>query len=119
MSGDSLATREDDGRWKRGASPNPGGRPKALRDIEDMLNADHRTAENMRQVFARLRVLAMGEVVEVAHRDGTVIVQLKAIPDFMRLYLERVLGPVKEVAIDLSDVPDDELRVLREKLHGR
>lgn len=102
--------------FKPGVSGNPGGKPKKLREIEAMLDAEHRTPENMRQVFARLRVLAMGETIEVQHKDGTIVVQLKAIPDFMRLYLERVMGPVKELEIDLSTAPDAALTWLTENL---
>ena len=93
-----------------GTSGNPGGRPKALRDIEKMLDAEHRNPENMRAVFDRLRALALGEVVTVATPDGSADVELHAEPAFMKLYLERVMGPVKELEPDLADAPDEVLR---------
>lgn len=99
-----------------GPSPNPGGKPRKLRDIEAMLDAEHRTVENMREVFGRLKALALGELIHVTDREGNVDVELKADSRFMALYLDRILGPVKDVPIDLSDVPEEELRVLREKL---
>lgn len=49
----SEVVRAPDGRWKPGAgSPNAGGRPRKLREIETMLDEEHRTVENMRPVFA-------------------------------------------------------------------
>ena len=38
---------------KGGPSLNPGGRPKKLVEIERMLDAEHRTPENMREVFRK------------------------------------------------------------------
>lgn len=38
-------------------------------------------------------------------------------PAFMALYLDRVLGPVKELKIDLSDAPDEVVEYLAEKLN--
>ena len=103
--------RGEKGKWLPGASPNPGGRPKALRDIEKMLDAEHRNPENMRAVFDRLRALALGEVVRVpGDGDEPDQVQLRAEPAFMKLYLERVMGPVKELEPDLADAPDEVLR---------
>lgn len=87
------------GRWKKGESGNPGGRPKALRDIEAMLNAEHRTVANMKEVFATVKALALrGE---------------KGDSGYLKLYLERVLGPVKDIEIDLTDAPPEVLSYLR------
>jgi len=102
--------------FPKGTSGNPGGKPRWAREIQKMLDDEHRTVENMRQVFARLRVLAMGETIEVAHKDGTVVVKLKAIPDFMRLYLERVMGPVEAIKVDLKDAPDEVVTWLAENV---
>jgi hypothetical protein len=93
-----------------GNKANPGGRPKALREIEKMLDAEHRNLESVREVFTRLRALALGELVTVADKDGGTTVELQAEPAFMKLYLERVLGPVKDLDPDLSDAPDEVLR---------
>lgn len=43
-----------------GNRANPGGRPKKLVEIEAVLDAEHRTVENMRWVMSRLRLLACG-----------------------------------------------------------
>lgn len=81
---------------RRGTS---GGRPKALREIEAMLNAEHRTVANMREVFATVKALALrGE---------------KGDSGYLKLYLERVLGPVKDIEIDLTDAPPEVISYLR------
>lgn len=97
---------------RRGTS---GGRPRALREIEAMLDAEHRNVDRMREVFARLRFLAMGEPVVVEHKGQQVRIELKAHPEFMRLYLERLMGPVKELIPDdlLLDAPEAVIDWLR------
>jgi hypothetical protein len=88
---------------RRGTS---GGRPKALRDIEAMLNAEHRTVESMREVFATVKALALrGE---------------KGDSGYLKLYLERVLGPVKDLDdLDelLKDAPPEAIEFLRGLVH--
>lgn len=114
----SEVVRAPDGRWKPGAgSPNAGGRPRKLREIETMLDEEHRTVENMRPVFARLKFLALGEPVEVMFRGSVVRIELKADAAFMSLYLDRVLGPMAKGQIDLSDAPQEVVDYLAHKLH--
>lgn len=86
----------------KGVSANPGGRPKKLVEIERMLDEDHRDVTKMREVFARLRALAMGEIVTVVDRHGKVDLELDADPAFMKLYLDRVMGAVKAKDDDLE-----------------
>ena len=109
--------RGEAGKWLPGTSPNPGGKPKKLREIEAMLDAEHRTVANMREVFTRLKALALGEPVFITDKEGEVKCELHADARFMDLYLNRVLGPVKELKIDLSDAPDEVVAYLAEKLH--
>lgn len=66
----------------------------------------------MRPVFARLRALALGEVVTVTGRDGDVDIELKADPAFMKLYLDRLLGPVKARDAELDDAIEGKLMEL-------
>lgn len=100
--------------FPKGVSGNPGGRRRKLAEIEQMLDAEHRNVDSMREVFARLKALALGEVVTLTGKDGEVTLTLKAAPEFMRLYLERVLGPVKDIDdIDLADAPPEVIEWLR------
>jgi hypothetical protein len=112
----SDVPRGEAGKWLPGTSPNPGGKPKKLREIEAMLDQEHRTVANMREVFGRLKALALGEIIHVTDREGNIDVELKADSRFMGLYLDRVMGPVKDLEIDLSDAPSEALAYLREKL---
>lgn len=108
--------RSESGKWLPGASPNPGGKPRKLREIEAMLDQEHRTVENMREVFTRLKALALGEFVTKVDKEGHTEVELQADARFMGLYLDRVMGPVKDLEIDLTDAPAEALEYLREKL---
>ena len=108
----ALVPRAEDGKWLPGVSPNPGGKSRRLREIEDMIEQEHANAENLRLVFMRLRALALGEVVEVWHNGKLVGLQLRAEPGFMKLYLERTLGPVADGEVIDSKVE----RRLREML---
>jgi len=97
---------------KGGPSLNPSGRPKKLVAIEAMLDSEHRNLDNMKAVFDRLRALALGEVVTVTDQHGRTDIELQADPAYMKLYLERVMGPVRELEPDLSHLPDDVIRAL-------
>lgn len=94
--------------FRPGQSGNPVGKSRVLADIQKMLDEEHRGVERMREVFDRLRALALGTVVHVPDGDGAIDIQLQADPAFMKLYLDRVLGPVKELITDedLRDAPD-------------
>lgn len=91
---------------QKGYTGNPGGRPKALKDIERMLNDKHRTVDNMRGVFDQLLALAVrGDKGDAA---------------YMKLYLERVLGPVKDLDdLDelLKDAPPEAIEFLKALVH--
>lgn len=104
---------------KGGPSLNPSGRPKKLVEIERMLDAEHRTPDNMREVFTRLKELAMEDMI-TAHTDEKGVEHITRRPPnpaFMALYLDRILGPVKELKIDLTDAPDEVVAYLAEKLN--
>lgn len=74
-----------------------GGRPKAWRNFERMLNKEHRNLAKSRELMTRLRALAMGEtlmMVKVGTGDDAheMPVLRGADPSFMKLYLGRVYG---------------------------
>lgn len=73
---------------------NRGGRPKAWRNFERMLNREHRNMAKSRELMTRLRALAMGEtLMMVKTEDGGEMPVLRgADPSFMKLYLGRVYG---------------------------
>lgn len=75
-----------------------------------MLDQEHRNPAMMRDVFARLKKLACGEVLEERTDDegAVTLVMRGADPAFMKLYLERILGPVKDLEdADLRGAPPD------------
>lgn len=82
-----------------------------------MLDQEHRTPQNMRAVFDRLRQLATEDRVSVFMSKKGQPVESVTPPDpaFMRLYLERVLGPVKDLEPDLADAPEAVLRWYAER----
>ena len=96
-----MAERESNGRFPKGVSGNPGGRPRRAGEIEAVLD-EHRIPEKMREVLSKLRELAL------AGEPGT-----------MKLYLDRVMGPVRDLDIDLSDAPDEVLAWMRDNLGVR
>lgn len=98
--------------WRKGQSGNPGGRPRMLVAIERMLDENHRGVAHMATVFDRLLALAMGELVTVTGAGGEVTIQLRADPAFMKLYLDRVLGPVKARDDDVGEAVEAKLMEL-------
>lgn len=102
-----AVVRDSRGRLVKGTpNPNPGGRPKALKDIEAMLTREHRDPKKLSVVFAQLLALALrGEKGDAA---------------YMKLYLERVLGPVKDLDdLDelMRDAPPEVIEFLKKVVH--
>jgi hypothetical protein len=103
------AKRGERGKWLPGRSPNPGGRSKKIVAIEAMLDAEHRTVENMRETYGVLRDCAQGKHQgETVTKDGEVVTYTLP-PDkgMMELYLNRVQGPIEKLKVDLKDAPDE------------
>lgn len=101
-----------------GMSGNPGGRPKKLVEIEKMLDTEHRNIDSIKEVFAQLKAMAT-EAVITRHTDaqGNTTESIKQPnPAFMDMYLNRVLGPVKELKVDMSDWPDEMVAFFAEKV---
>ena len=94
-----------------------GGRSNRLVEIQRMLDDEHRTADNLREVFTRLKELAMEDMI-TAHTDDKGVEHVTRrppSPEFMKLYLDRILGPVKALISDedLADAPDEVIEWLR------
>jgi hypothetical protein len=101
----------------KGYTGNPGGRPRKLREIEAMLDEEHRTVDQMRETFALLRRVAHGVDEPVFYRGEICGHVRKYDSAWMAMYLERVVGPVERGKIDLSDAPDEVVEYLARKLH--
>ena len=103
---------------KGAPSLNPGGRPKKLVEIEKMLDAEHRTVANVKEVFAQLRAMATENVISRwTDKDGGEHESIRQPnPAFMAMYLDRILGPVKDLALDLTDAPEGVLRWVADNL---
>jgi len=116
------------GGFQRGTDPRRhmnGSRPRKLAELEKILD-EHREPQKLRATLERLRELAYGEPITITERgpDGEIEthVELRAHPGFMKLYLDRVLGPVSEdnsealrrIAISLLDEKLEAARAQRE-----
>ena len=118
MATENKPTEKRRGGFKPGVSGNPGGRPRKLVEIERMLDAEHRTAENLRAVYAKLRELAVDGVEEPKYWEGSVCGYVRRYNSaFMELYLNRVQGPVREIKADLTDAPPEVVEWLAEHLN--
>ncbi|HEX5370008.1 MAG TPA: hypothetical protein VFY10_11385 [Dehalococcoidia bacterium] len=106
------------GRFPPGVSGHPSGRPRRLIEIEAMLNAEFRDVATVREAFQVLKKLALqGVTNDVFDKNGDVCGQKTTYhPAYMQMLLDRLIGPVKESPIDLSDETDEALQKLREKL---
>jgi hypothetical protein len=91
----SDAERGPDGRFPKGVSGNPGGRPRRVVELEEAITGAHGAPEVL-GVLSKLRELAVAGDVPAA-----------------KAYLDRVVGPVRPdppgVQDDLSQVPTEDL----------
>jgi hypothetical protein len=92
----SALGRAPNGQFPKGVSGNPGGRPRKLYGLEPVLD-EHRSTESVREVLTKLREMALaGE------------------PAAMRLYLDRILGPVRANDYEEEPLTAEEQRVIEE-----
>lgn len=85
--------------------------------MENILDDELRSPEEIRATLRCLKSLAReGTEKGIYHRGVLVATEREYHTAYMQMLLDRTLGPVKEPAIDLSDVPEEELRTMREKL---
>lgn len=103
--------------FKPGETGNAGGRPKSIREVEKMLDAEHRNPEKMRETFDLIRKVAHG-VDEPVYYRGEVCGHIRKYQGgWMELYLNRVLGPIRDIEVDLEDAPPEVVEWLRENIH--
>ena len=116
--GQSEDQKRKPGTFKPGQSGNPGGVPKWRREIEQMLNDEHRTPAQMKETFDLIRKVAHG-VDEPVFYKGQICGHVRKYDGaWMNLYLERVLGPVRDLNIDLTDAPEPVVRWFAENGPG-
>lgn len=65
-----------------------------------MLDEEHRSVDSLREVFALVKRVAMGVERAVYYRGMKVAAEVEYDAGWMTLYLNRVLGPVREIASD-------------------
>lgn len=65
------------------------------RRIERMLQNEFATVDEIRETFVRLKALAFGEVKYLRGTDDETITTLEAKPQYMQMWLDRLIGPVR------------------------
>ena len=102
---------------KGGPSPNPGGKPRKLVEIERMLDEEFRTVEQTRENYQVLRRLALeGAQSEMYTPTGVAYMKTTFHPAYMEQLFNRLYGPIREVPVDLKDATDEFLTELRGRL---
>lgn len=103
---------------KGGPSPNPGGKPRKLVEIERMLDEEFRDIESTRENYQKLRELALKGVTNDVFDAKGVPCGSKTTyhPAYMEQLFNRLYGPIREVPVDLKDATDEFLMELRTRL---
>ena len=104
---------------KGGPSPNPGGKPRKLVEIERMLDEEFRDIASTRENYQVLRKLALQGVTNDVYdvKGGGVVGQKTTFhPAYMEQLFNRLYGPIREVPVDLKDATDEFLMELRTRL---
>lgn len=108
----SDVKRDAGGKWLPGQSPNPGGRRKALTEIEDMIDSEFRTPDTIREALEACKTY--GFTHETGFGKNGEYMLRAADAGFAKLFLDRVLGPVKEIEdIDLSNAPPEAIEFIK------
>lgn len=103
---------------KGGPSPNPGGKPRKLVEIEKMLDEEFRDVDSTRENYQKLRELALEGVTNDVFCASGACVGTKTThhPAYMEQLFNRLYGPIREVPVDLRDATDEFLTELRGRL---
>ena len=101
----SPGSRTEQGRFAPGTSGNPGGRPRRVIEARAVLD-EYRDPDVVRRTMAKLQAMAL---------DGDI--------GAMKLFLDRVLGPVRRDEDDFADLlreaPDEVVRWMAKNLGAR
>jgi hypothetical protein len=102
---------------KGGPSPNPGGKPRKLVEIEKMLDEEFRDVASTRENYRVLRKLALqGAENEMFTPTGAPYTKTTFHPAYMEQLFNRLYGPIREVPVDLTDATDEFLAELRARV---
>ena len=115
------ARRTPEGRFVKGFSGHPSGKRQVLLDIEQMLDENFRRPDVIRGVLEKCKEYGFSHLTGV-DEEGREYMLRGPDAGFAKIFLERVLGPVKDrdvVPEDLlADAPDEVLVWIRRKRGG-
>ena len=60
-----------------------------------MLKNEFATVDEIRETFVRLKALAFGGIQTIVEKDGTSVCVIDAKPQYMQMWLDRLIGPVR------------------------
>jgi hypothetical protein len=100
-----------------GTSPNPGGRSRKQVEMEAILDDELRSPEEVRETLRCLKTLAREGTEKGVYFKGVLVATEREFAvGYMQMLLDRTLGPVKEIPVDLSGVSESALAELRQVL---
>jgi hypothetical protein len=92
----------------------PGVRRRKYAEIQAMIDDEFRTPDMIKFVLKRCRSLGFCETVTSTDDNGREYVVSKPDPAYAKLFVERVMGPLQDLAdIDLEDAPPEVVEWLR------
>lgn len=114
---DDKTPRDPAGLFLPGTSPNPGGRPRKLREIEQLIDVEFRCYEEVRQGYLTLRALAFNGVKNPVFSPKGIPIGEKVTyhPAYLEMWFNRIVGPVKDLDLDFSDATPEQIEYMKRK----